>query len=67
MKKVPVIDLGPCTDCEGCISVCPAVFQRNEATGRIEVIAMECYPVEEVNETIKNCPKDCISWEDDKP
>jgi len=65
--KTPVLDFGMCSECEGCISMCPEVFQRNEATGRIEVAVLTSYPEDKVNETIKNCPKDCIFWEDDKP
>lgn len=62
--KVPVIDLGICTECEGCMVVCPSVFRRNEAAGYIEVVDMDEYPEEEVNEAIKICPVSCISWED---
>jgi len=62
--KVPVIDLGECTYCDGCIEVCPTVFRKNEAAGYMEVIDLAVYPVEEVDEAIKNCPADCISWEE---
>ena len=62
--KIPVIDLGLCTECEGCIAACPSVFHFNEATGMMEVTEMDVYPEECVNEAIKNCPADCISWED---
>ena len=62
--KIPVIDLALCSECEGCIAVCPSVFKFNEATGMIEVVEMDVYPEECVDEAIKNCPADCISWED---
>lgn len=62
--KVPVIDLGICIECEGCIEVCPTVFRRNEAAGYIEVIELDEYPEEEVDEAIKICPVSCISWEE---
>ncbi len=60
--KVPVIDLGECVDCEACLDLCPSVFRRNN-TGYIEVVDLEEYPEEEVEEAIKNCPADCIAWE----
>ncbi|NIR18058.1 MAG: ferredoxin, partial [Desulfobacterales bacterium] len=50
MKKVPVIDLGECTDCESCLELCPHVFRRNEETGQIEVIDLSEYPENEVQE-----------------
>ncbi len=62
--KVPVVDLGLCTKCEGCIAVCPEVFHFNEATGLIEVTEMEVYPEACVDEAIKVCPVDCITWEE---
>ena len=61
--KMPVVDIGLCTLCEGCIDVCPDVFRLND-TGYIEVVEMPEYPVEDVNEAIKNCPEDCIYWEE---
>ena len=61
--KVPVIDLGECTDCEACLDLFPEIFRRNDA-GYIEVIELSDYPEEEVEEAIKNCPADCISWEE---
>ena len=61
--KIPVIDLAECTDCEGCIDLCPDVFVRNDA-GYIEVKELEEYPEEAVNEVIMNCPTRCISWEE---
>jgi ferredoxin len=39
------------------------VFRENDA-GYIEVIELDAYPEEAVNEAIKYCPEDCISWEE---
>jgi len=61
--KIPVIDLSECSDCEACLDLCPAVFRRSDA-GYIEVVELSNYPKEEVDEAIKNCPADCITWED---
>ena len=63
MAKVPSIDLGGCTDCDGCIEICPQVFQRNETIGYVEVIELEEYPEEDVQEVMNICPADCIGWE----
>lgn len=62
--KIPAVDIAACTDCDGCLAVCPAVFRRNEAAGYIEVVEMPVYPEEAVNEAIKNCPADAIVWEE---
>lgn len=63
--KRPVVELGDCTLCEGCVAVCPTVFRVNDA-GYIEVADLQTYPIDEVNEAIKNCPTDCIRWEEDE-
>jgi ferredoxin len=63
MPRRPVVDPGPCSRCEGCIAVCPAVFRMND-TGFIEAADLEDYPQDEVDEAIKNCPEDCIEWEE---
>ncbi len=62
--KIPTIDLGCCTRCDGCLAVCPEVFHYNEATGMIEVADLASYPEECVDEAIKDCPDDCITWEE---
>jgi ferredoxin len=66
MKRHPVIDLGLCNDCRGCIEIAPQVFRYNPATGLMEVIELAEYPVDLVDEAIKNCPEGCISWETDE-
>ncbi len=63
MNKYPYIDLGLCSDCRGCIEIAPQVFRYNPATGLMEVIVMDIYPVDLVEEAMKNCPEDCIFWE----
>ncbi|MCU0602502.1 MAG: ferredoxin [Desulfobacterales bacterium] len=62
--KRPVVELSDCIRCDVCVGVCPAAFRMNDA-GYIEVIDLDAYPEDEVYEAIKNCPADCIRWEDD--
>lgn len=62
-RKFPSIDLGRCSECLGCIEVAPNVFRYNSATGKMEVIDLDNYQRDVVEEAMKNCPKDCISWE----
>ena len=64
MRKIPVIDLGRCNECESCLEVCPTVFRRNKETGLIEVIDLPEYPEKEVEEAMSLCPTDCITWEE---
>ena len=60
--KMPVVDVVACTLCMGCVEVCPEVFRMNEDLGVIEVIDMDVYPQESVDEAIKYCPEDAIEW-----
>jgi ferredoxin len=61
----PVVDIGDCTLCMGCVEVCPQVFGLNEATGFIEVIDLDAYTLDCIEEAIKYCPEDVISWEEE--
>jgi len=63
--KRPTVDIGACTVCMGCVELCPEGFRINENTGYIEVMDLEAYPQECVDEAIKYCPQDCIEWESD--
>jgi ferredoxin len=60
--RIPVVDIGTCTLCGGCLEVCPEVFSLNEA-GFIQVADLDLYPETEVAEAIMYCPEDCITWE----
>jgi len=62
--KRPVVELSDCIRCEVCRECCPTVFRMNDS-GFIEVADLSDYPADEVNEAIKNCPADCIGWEDE--
>lgn len=61
--KMPVVDLSACIRCGVCIDVCPAVFSETDA-GIVLVAELDDYPEAEVDDAIKNCPKDCIFWEE---
>ena len=60
MKK-PLIELSDCILCGVCAEVSLEVFRLSDA-GYIEIIELATYPEDEVNEAIKYCPTDCISW-----
>jgi ferredoxin len=60
--KTPVIDLSCCILCEICIELAPHAFKINDA-GYIETLALNDYSDESIHEAIKNCPKDCITWD----
>jgi len=59
--KVPEIDLSECILCEVCREESPLVFKLNDA-GYMEVTDLDVYPLEEVDDAIKNCPASCIAW-----
>ena len=60
--KIPVVDLSCCILCEICIELAPHAFAINNADF-VEVLALDDYSDENIHEAIKNCPKDCITWE----
>lgn len=64
MKKVPVINLGECTDCESCLELCPHIFRKDEETGHIEVVDLSEYSEQDIQEAMSMCPVDCITWEE---
>ncbi|MBW2583143.1 MAG: ferredoxin [Deltaproteobacteria bacterium] len=63
MQK-PSVGLGDCIICGVCVEVSPEVFRLNDA-GYIEVTESGTYPQDEVNEAIRYCPTDCISWQEE--
>lgn len=61
--RIPVVDVAACTLCMGCVEVCPEAFRLNDDLGLIEVVDMEVYPQDTVDEAIKYCPEDAIEWQ----
>ena len=62
--KVPIVELSDCIVCGVCVEACPEVFKLNDA-GYIEVMELNKYPENSVNQAIKNCPTDCIFWQEE--
>ena len=59
----PDIDLSDCSMCGICVDLCPRTFQIN-AAGYVEVIYSADYSKEDIDEAIKNCRGNCISWKE---
>ncbi|HKJ98830.1 MAG TPA: ferredoxin [Desulfotignum sp.] len=62
--KRPAIDLGACILCEICAELAPHAFEISDS-GFVQVKPLEDYQDDDIHEAIKNCPRDCIFWEDD--
>lgn len=62
--KRPAVDLGACILCEICVELAPHAFEISDS-GYVQVRLLDDYQDEDIHEAVKNCPKDCISWEDD--
>lgn len=62
--KRPAINPGPCILCEICVELAPHAFEICDS-GFVQVRTLDDYQDEDILEAVKNCPKDCISWEDD--
>ena len=63
MQKTPTVDISACNNCDGCLDISPETFMYNEDLGFIEVVELAEYNSVEIDEAIKNCPKNAISWE----
>ncbi len=60
--KLPVVDMAECILCEICIDLAYHTFKINDF-GFVEVLPLDDYSDEDIHEAVKNCPKDCITWE----
>jgi ferredoxin len=63
LMKTPDVDLSLCSMCGICVDLCPMTFKINDA-GYIEVIHPCGDPEEDINEAIRDCRSDCISWKE---
>ena len=61
--RVPAIELSECIRCGICVDLSPEIFTFSPS-GYVVVLERTCYPVEDVDDAIKNCPGDCIFWQD---
>lgn len=59
--KVPWVN-ETCIGCSACVAIAPEVFELNDEW-KSEVIALESYSEEDVNDSISACPVDAIYWE----
>jgi ferredoxin len=57
----PLVELSDCIRCGVCVDVAPEIFRLD--AGFVEVLELPCYPLEAVEDAIRNCPADCIRWE----
>ncbi|HSL60739.1 MAG TPA: ferredoxin [Desulfotignum sp.] len=62
--KRPAIDLGCCILCEICVELASHAFEITDS-GFVQVLPLDDYQDESIHEAVKNCPKDCIFWEED--
>ena len=62
--KRPAIDLGACILCEICVELAPHAFEISDS-GFVRIKPLNDYQDDDIHEAMKNCPKDCIFWEDD--
>jgi ferredoxin len=63
MPRIPTLDMSECSNCEACLELCPTVFSQSES-GYIEVLPLEEYPEDCIQEAINCCPSGCITWEE---
>ncbi len=66
MRKL-VIDITDCVLCDICIDMCPKIFVKNQA-GYIEIVENLTDDIlqqfkDDIDDVIKSCRGDCISWE----
>ncbi|MDM8526073.1 ferredoxin [Desulfococcaceae bacterium HSG8] len=61
--KIPIVELSDCIQCGICEEVCPSVFNLTDL-GYVNIAELSAYPESEVEEVIRNCPTDCICWEE---
>lgn len=57
------IDIGLCSECRGCVEIAPDIFRFNPVASYMEAVDLEQYDENLVQEAIKNCPKNCIHYE----
>ncbi len=62
LSSIPVVELSDCILCEICVELAPHAFVVNDA-GFVEIRPLDDYSDEDIHEAVKNCPKDCITWE----
>lgn len=64
MPKHLYIDRKECKACGACEEICPEVFRVDEDLGYVQILDLETYPEDKINEAIIACPGRCISWDE---
>ncbi len=59
VSKTPFVDMGCCILCEVCVELAPHAFVLNDADF-IEVLPLDSYEDQDIQEAVNNCPRDCI-------
>src|SRR4030066_56182 len=49
-----------------CEEICPEVFRVDENLGYAQLLDLETYPEDKINEAIIACPGRCIDWNESK-
>ncbi|MDQ7837408.1 MAG: ferredoxin [Thermodesulfobacteriota bacterium] len=66
MPKRLYIDPKECKACGACEEICPEVFRVDENLGYAQILDLETYPEDKINEAIVACPGRCIDWNESK-
>jgi len=53
-----------CIGCGACADLCPEVFSMDDRTRKARVVIFEVTDRSCIEEAIRTCPTECISWED---
>lgn len=60
MAKYLYIDTKSCKACGACEELCPEVFKCYEDLGYAQILPLESYPEEKIEQAIIACPARCI-------
>ncbi len=64
MPRKVVVDQEICVGCGTCASLCPEIFELDEALGKSRVIMPEGGDPACIEDAINSCPVSAISWQE---
>lgn len=64
MAKYLYLDAKECKACGACEEICPEVFRLNEDLGYAQILDVEEYPEDKINQALTACPGRCIQWDE---